>query len=90
MSANGISHDPLKRIRQEQKLAISTSIREGKTVAIDGTVSGAVDSSKPAFRTANTLDLSMLPTLYHPSNNAGALVDNANTGGLSKGRPWKV
>jgi hypothetical protein len=35
-----------------------------------------------------TYDITQLPTLYHPTDNEGALVDNANTGGLKVGRPW--
>ena len=43
MSANGISHETLKRDRQDQKLAIAEAKRQGKTVADDGTISGSVD-----------------------------------------------
>ena len=32
----------------------------------------------------NTLDISQLPTRYQ----VNAVVDNANSGGLVKGRPW--
>ena len=35
-------------------------------------------------------DLSQLPTLYHPTDNAGALVDNPNSAGLLEGRPWST
>jgi len=88
MSANGISHKALKRTRQQNKLDMTIGKREGRTVAIDGTISGAIDSSKPAFRTKNALDIQRLPTLYHPSDNAGALVDNPNPAGLVLSRPW--
>ena len=36
-----------------------------------------------------TLDISQLPSVYAPGNNdTNSLVDNPNTGGLIKGRPW--
>mgnify|MGYP003968042087 FL=1 len=88
MSANGISHQALKRDRQDQKLAIASAKMQGKTVATDGTISGSVDSSKPYYRENNTLDITQLPTRYNPTSNTGALVDNPNSSGLLQGRPW--
>jgi len=37
------------------------------------------------YRTLHTLDTTELPTLY----SGNVVVDNANVGGLIKGRPWK-
>tara|TARA_B100000965_G_scaffold261402_1_gene220437 strand:+ start:3812 stop:4075 length:264 start_codon:yes stop_codon:yes gene_type:complete len=86
MAANGISTLALKRTRQDTKLAKAEAKRQGKVVATDGTVTGSADPSKPYYRAANTLDASLLPTRYHPSDNEGALVDNA--GAPTAGRPW--
>lgn len=88
MAANGISTLALKRTRQDTKLAKATAKREGKTVAADGTISGSVDSSANSYRARNTLTVTQLPTRYNASSNTGALVDNANSGGLVTGRPW--
>ena len=88
MAANGISTLTLKATRQDTKLAKATAKREGKTVAADGTISGATDTDAVAYRARNTLTVSQLPTRYHASDNTGALVDNANSGGLVTGRPW--
>lgn len=86
MSANGISHETLKRDRQDQKLAIAEAKRQGKTVADDGTISGSVDPTKPYYRSLNTLDATLLPTRYNATSNTGALVQNGTT--LIDGRPW--
>lgn len=91
MAANGISTQTLKRTRQNQKLQIAEAKRQGKTVTEgSGTfsISGSEDSTQPFYRSANTLDNTRLPTLYNASSNTGALVDNANSGGLQAGRPW--
>ena len=53
-------HLALKRDRQDQKLAIASAKKQGKTVATDGTISGSVDSSKPYYRENNTLDITQL------------------------------
>jgi hypothetical protein len=90
MAANGISHQALKRDRQDQKLAIASAKMQGKTVATDGTISGSVDSSKPYYRENNTLDITQLPTRYNPTSNTGALVNNSNSAGLLQGRPWST
>ena len=47
MSANGISTLATRELRQEAKLAIAEAKRQGKTVAIDGTITGAVDTTNP-------------------------------------------
>lgn len=88
MSLNGISHQLLKRDRQDDKLAIAEAKRQGKTVADNGTISGSADPTKVYARVLDTLDASYLPTRYNASSNTGALVDNPNTGGLIQGRPW--
>ena len=84
MAANGISTLSTKQARQEAKLAIATAKRQGKVVAVDGTITGSVDDTKPYYRTANTLDITLLPTKY----NGNGLTDNPNTGGMVDGRPW--
>ena len=86
MSANGISTLATKQLRQEAKLAKATAKRQGKTVAIDGTITGSVDATKLYYRAANTLDINLLPTKY----SGNGLTDNANTGGLVLGRPWST
>jgi hypothetical protein len=73
-----------KEARQIAKLDIAAAKRQGKTVATDGTISGAVDSTKPYYRAKNTYDLAFLPTQYDGTD----IVDNANTSGLLQGRPW--
>jgi len=86
MSLNGISHETLKRDRQDQKLAIAEAKRQGKTVADDGTISGSVDPTKPYYRSLNTLDATLLPARYNATSNTGALV--TTTPPLTDGRPW--
>ena len=88
MSANGIAHLVSKQLKQVGKLNIAEAKRQGKTVAADGTISGSVNTGATSYRARNTLDASQLPTRYHASSNTGALVNNANTGGLVAGRPW--
>ena len=73
-----------KEARQIAKLNIAEAKRQGKIVADDGTISGAVDSTKPYYRTNNTYDIDQLPTQYDGNN----IVDNTNAGGLLQGRPW--
>jgi len=89
MAANGISTLGTKQARQSAKLVIAAAKRQGKTVATDGTVSGNVDDTKTYFRAVNTLDTTLLPTLY----SSNTVVDNVNTvnsvnGVLVEGRPW--
>ena len=84
MAANGISDLATKALKQAAKLAKATAKRQGKTVADNGTISGAIDSTKNYYRARNTLDITQLPTQY----SGDSLIDNANTGGLVEGRPW--
>ena len=83
MAANGISTLSTKALRQVAKLDIAQAKRQGKTVATDGTISGAVDTTKPYYRTRNNYDITQLPDTY-----ATTADDNPNTGGLVVGRPW--
>jgi len=82
MAANGISTMANKQLKQEAKLAIAEAKRQGKVVAVDGTITGAVDPTKPYYRALNTLDINLLPTKY----SGNLIVDNA--GALQPGRPW--
>ena len=84
MAANGISTLETKELRQVAKLAIAEAKRQGKTVAANGTITGAVDSTKNYYRARDTYDLTQLPIQY----TGNAVTDNANTGGLVTGRPW--
>ena len=84
MAANGISTLATKAERQADKLDIAQAKREGRVVAVDGTITGAIDSTKPYYRARDTYDITQLPIQY--SNND--VTDNANTGGLVTGRPW--
>ena len=76
MAANGISTLPLKRDRQDQKLLLANADRAARNVVEPGRYADV------------TADATQLPTRYNPTDNEGALVDNANTGGLKQGRPW--
>ena len=49
MAANGISTMANKQLKQEAKLAIAEAKRQGKVVAVDGTITGAVDPTKPYY-----------------------------------------
>lgn len=83
MAANGISTLSTKLARQTAKLDIAQAKRQGKTVAVNGTITGSIDSTKPYYRAKNTYDISFLPDTYATSGD-----DNANTSGLVRGRPW--
>ena len=85
MAANGISTLANKKLRQDRKLVLARAKREGKTIALDGTISGATDTDAVAYRARNTITHSQLPTRYKTDN---TLDDQANTGGLVTGRPW--
>ena len=76
MAANGISTLPLKRDRQDQKLLLANADRAARNVVEPGRYADV------------TADATQLPTRYNPTDNEGALVDNANTGGLKQSRPW--
>ena len=84
MSANGIAQLSTKELRQKAKLAIAEAKRQGKVVAVNGTVTGAVDPTKNYYRANNTYDIALLPTQYDDNS----IIDNPNTGGLVRGRPW--
>jgi hypothetical protein len=84
MAANGISELSTKALRQVAKLNIAQAKKQGKVVARDGTISGAVDSTKNYYRYNNTYALADLPTQY----TGNAVTDNANSGGLPSARPW--
>jgi hypothetical protein len=86
MAANNISTLATKQLKQEAKLTIAEAKRQGKTVAVDGTITGSPDNTKPYYRTLNVLDIDLLPTKYVDD----AVFDNDNTGGLVTGRPWTV
>jgi hypothetical protein len=83
MAANGISTLATKLARQTAKLDIAQAKRQGKIVALDGTISGAIDTTKPYYRANNTYSSTLLPDTY-----ATTADDNANTSGLLQGRPW--
>lgn len=75
MSANGISHLPLKADRQAAKLQLAESKRS--TTGTNG------------YRSLNTFDLGLLPTIYNSDANTNPPIDNDNNGGqLQQGRPW--
>ena len=76
MAANGISTVALKRDRQDQKLTLANADRAARNVV------------EPGRYTDVTADATQLPTRYNATDNNGALVDNANSGGLQEGRPY--
>jgi len=73
-----------KEARQKAKLDIAQAKREGRVVADNGSITGAVDSTKNYYRARNQYNITQLPTQY----SGGNLTDNPNTGGLVEGRPW--
>ncbi len=77
MAANGISELATKEARQTAKLDIAEAKRQGKTVAIDGTITGSLDSTKPYYRSGNVYDITALPTQY----NSNSITDNSNIQG---------
>lgn len=83
MSANGIAHFATKQLRQEGKLAIAEAKRQGKTISRDGTISGALDPSKPWYRENNILDIDLLSAKYVGNS---AINDGAP---LEPHRPWE-
>jgi len=86
MAANGISTLTTKAAKQAAKLNIAQAKRQGKTVAVNGTITGSVDSTKLYYRYWNTYDINDLPTKYA----GNAITDNANASGLAAHRPWKT
>jgi len=85
MSANGISTLSTKELKQLGKLDIAEAKRQGKTVAVDGTITGSIDSTKEYYRTHNVADLNLLPTKYSGND----VVDNSNLSGLVASRPYR-
>lgn len=85
MSANGIANLVSKQLKQEGKLAIAAAKRQGKDVAIDGTITGAGNSAQPFYRTLNTANIDILPTKY----SGNTITDNVLDGNvLISGRPY--
>lgn len=76
MAANGISTQPLKRTRQDQKLALAGTDRSNRNLV------------QPGRYADTSADATQLPTRYNATSNTGTLVDNPNVGGLKTGRPW--
>jgi hypothetical protein len=85
MAANGISTLANKKLRQDRKLVLARAKREGKTIALDGTISGNTDAAATSYIARNTITHSQLPTRYKTDN---TLDDQANADGLVTGRPW--
>ena len=85
MSANGIANLVSKQLKQERKLEIAEAKRQGKNVAVDGTITGAGNSAQPFYRTLNTANISILPTKY----SGNTITDNVLDGNvLISGRPY--
>ncbi len=85
MSANGIANLVSKQLKQEGKLAIAADKRQGKDVAINGTITGAGNSAQPFYRTLNTANINMLPTKYSGNTITDSVLDG-NV--LISGRPY--
>jgi len=64
MAANRISTLGTKQLKQEAKIAIAQAKKQGKTVALDGTITGSIDATKKHFRDSNSYNLNLLPTKY--------------------------
>ena len=85
MSANGIANLISKQLKQERKLAIAEAKRQGKNVAVDGTITGVGNSAQPFYRTLNTANINILPTKY----SGNTITDNVLDGNvLISGRPY--
>ena len=74
MAANGISNLSTKQAKQKAKLDIASAKRQGKTVAVDGTITGSVDPTKNYYRSRAFYDITQLPTQY----SGNSVVDNSN------------
>ena len=85
MSANGIANLVSKQLKQERKLAIAEAKRQGKNVAVDGTITGVGNSAQPFYRTLNTANINILPTKYSGNTITDNVLD-ANV--LISGRPY--
>lgn len=68
MSANGISTHIPQSERRDLKLALASAKRQGKTVAVDGTISGSADPTKIYYREYNvyTSPGTVSPAEGHP------------------------
>ena len=86
MALNGISTLSTKEAKQVAKLEIAEAKRQGRSVAGDGTISGAEDSSQPYYRTLHDYDITESPSRYSGND----VVDNPNSEGLLQGRPWSA
>ena len=85
MSANGIANLVSKQLKQERTLAIAEAKRQGKNVAVNGTITGAGNSAQPFYRTLNTANINILPTKY----SGNTITDNVLDGNvLISGRPY--
>ena len=85
MSANGIANLVSKQLKQERKLEIAEAKRQGKNVAVDGTITGVGNSAQPFYRTLNTANINILPTKY----SGNTITDNVLDGNvLISGRPY--
>ena len=85
MSANGIANLVSKQLKQERKLTIAEAKRQGKNVAVDGTITGTGNSAQPFYRTLNTANINILPTKY----SGNTITDNVLDGNvLISGRPY--
>ena len=85
MSANGIANLVSKQLKQERKLVIAEAKRQGKNVAVDGTITGTGNSAQPFYRTLNTANINILPTKY----SGNTITDNVLDGNvLISGRPY--
>jgi len=85
MSANGIANLVSIQLRQVRKLAIAEAKRQGKDVAVNGTITGAGNSAQPFYRTLNTANINILPTKY----SGNTITDNVLDGNvLISGRPY--
>jgi len=86
MSANGISTlgtgtpEQIQEARQIAKLDIAQAKRQGKVVAVDGTITGVIDDTKTYYRYWNVYDRL---TLQGPYN----VAENLTTNSLPH-RPW--
>ena len=78
MSANGIANLVSKQLKQERKLAIAEAKRQGKNVAVDGTITGTGNSAQPFYRTLNTANINILPTKY----SGNTITDNVLDGNV--------
>jgi hypothetical protein len=86
MSANGISTLSTKQAKQNAKLSKAEAKRQGKIVATDGTVTGSKDNTKPYYREANNVDITLLPTVY----TGNVVTTQSHPSGLTQGRPWTI